>query len=104
MADKKKSGSNGAKKTKQIEMVDVARSPKDVQIRRLAKEYIDVRDARMALTPKEVAAKQKLMLAMQSKELKEYNDGEYAVTTEVVDSVKAKKLTEEDAAQTKIGG
>lgn len=105
MAEKKAKAKKpaGTKRVKQLE-IEGARSPKDTQIRRLAAEYVEHRDARMEVGKKESESKKKLMLAMENKKLKVYNDGEFSVATEVVDNIKVKRLDKDAENQTEMDG
>lgn len=56
---------------------------KDPELSKLADSYVEVRDARMQLTAKEVAAKAALLTAMVNRKLDVYRDPETAVVVTI---------------------
>lgn len=85
-----------AKTKKQLAIAGTERTA-NKKVEAAAEAYVEVRDERMALTKKEVEARDKLLAAMEEAKLTEYVDeaADPPLTVEVVEGAKKVKVRRE---------
>jgi hypothetical protein len=69
------------------------------EVEKLADEYVEARDARMAALKVEIEAKAKLVMALKGAKLTAYMRGEYDIKLESLDKVKVKIGGEEEETE-----
>lgn len=85
------------RKGKQTKLPGTERQDTHPDIEEAAAEYVEVRDARMQLTKKEVAAQQKLLASMKANKLTKYRCDQEDLEVEIVAKDEKAKVKRVDA-------